>query len=324
MKALSDEEFIDAWHKALGSPAAVQRETGLSIRGIYSRRARLAERGVILQSVPKTKAGEENAKPHGWTIAHQPWERRRRFEVTDGTVVMFSDCHWLPDHHELGQKALEAVIRELKPKLVVCGGDALNADVLGRWDPTRGHHRRFDIREELECVREHFDRVEACAGPKTMLAWVMGNHDLRLSRWIAVNADKLLNMPYTRLEEWVPRWPLSWTVEVNSGKPSMTVLRHRNLPGMLHLQSMKAGTHYCHGHRHKIGVHIQPTFSGYLYSVDAGSLSDPDSDAHDYEEGAPAHAQGFAVLTYRKGRLLPPELCVVSDGVAVFRGQIVA
>jgi hypothetical protein len=30
---------------------------------------------------------------------------------------------------------------------------------------------------------------------------------------------------------------------------------------------------------------------------------------------------GFAVLTFRNGKLLPPELCEVIDGVAYFRGE---
>lgn len=119
----------------------------------------------------------------------------------------------------------------------------------------------------------------------------------------------------------MPDFPLSWTVEVNPGKPGMTVIRHRNQSGMLHLQAMRAGCHYVHGHVHKLGVHRHPAFGRILYSVDTGSLADPDSDAFDYAEGAPAHAQGFAVLTYRDGKLLPPELCEMIEGRAWWRGD---
>ena len=101
----------------------------------------------------------------------------------------------------------------------------------------------------------------------------------------------------------------------------MTVIRHRNQPGMLHLQGQKAGCHYVHGHLHRLNVHTLATFAGYRYSVDAGSLADPKSNGFDYMEGNAEHCQGFAVLTYRDGRLLMPELCYVQDGVAYFRGQ---
>src|SRR5690606_40924274 len=89
----------------------------------------------------------------------------------------------------------------------------------------------------------------------------------------------------------------------------------------LHLQGQKAGCHYVHGHLHRLNVHTLATFAGYRYSVDAGSLADPKSNGFDYMEGNAEHCQGFAVLTYRDGRLLMPELCYVQDGVAYFRGQ---
>ena len=65
------------------------------------------------------------------------------------------------------------------------------------------------------------------------------------------------------------------------------------------------------------------TFAGVRYSVDCGSLADPDSDAFDYAEGNAPHAQGFAVLTYKGGKLLPPELVEIVNGEAVFRGEVV-
>jgi hypothetical protein len=89
---------------------------------------------------------------------------------------------------------------------------------------------------------------------------------------------------------------------------------------MLHLQAQKAGVHYIHGHLHKLNVHRMPTYAGVRYSVDCGSLADSDSEGFDYAEGNVPHAQGFTVLTYRDGKLMPPEICEVVDGQAWFRG----
>ena len=125
------------------------------------------------------------------------------------------------------------------------------------------------------------------------------------------------------LEDWVPAWPLSWTVEINAGGPGMLVVRHRNQAGMLHLQAVKAACHYAHGHLHRINTHTVATYNGPRFSIDCGSISDPDSDGFDYAEGAAPHVQGFVVLTYKGGKLLPPELCVVQDQVAYFRGRAV-
>ena len=313
---ISAKEFVDAWAKCGGSPSRVSQHTGLSLRNVYARRTRIERlHGIALQTVEARGLETAYAPP-----AH--FERRRRFEVADGTVIVFSDPHWLPDHDQVGQNALETLIARLKPQLIVCGGDALDGTQIGRWDPTRGHHKQASLREQMDCMVEHFTAIQKVAG-KARLAWTIGNHDLRLSRYVAVQAEHLLDMPYTRLEDWAPAWPLSWTVEINAGGPGMTVIRHRNQAGMLHLQGQKAGCHYVHGHLHKLNVHRLATFAGIRYSVDTGSLADPDSDAFDYAEGGPDHAQGFAVLTYKDGHLLPPELCEVVRGQAWFRGASV-
>ena len=313
---LTDAQFIKAWALCGGSPATVARETGLGVRSVYARRADLERRGTELRSNPRDGQFTDRAPP-----AH--FERRRNFTILNGTAIVFSDPHWLPDHGRIGTDALEVICHELKPQLVVCGGDALDGTQIGRWDPTRGHHKQASLREQLDCMKANFDSVQNASG-KAQFAWTIGNHDLRLSRYVAVHAEHMLDLPFTRLEDWVPGWPLSWTVEINAGTAGMTVIRHRNQAGMLHLQGQKAGCHYVHGHLHKLNVHRLPTFAGVRYSIDAGSLADPSSDVFDYAEGGPDHAQGFAVLTFKDGKLLPPELCEVLDGDAIFRGEVVA
>lgn len=310
---VSADDFVKAWTSAGGSPSEVAKLTGLTLRNIYARRARLEKLNGI--TLPTTDPyGRENA------YAPAQFMRRRNFEITDGVVVVFSDPHWLPDHATVGQDALEAIIGRLKPQLIVCGGDALDGNTISRFDPTRGHHKRFSVREELDTCVMHFQAIQKVAG-KARLAWCLGNHDVRLSRYVAVQAPYMLDMPFTRLDDWFPAWPLSWTVEINSGAPGMTVIRHRNQAGMLHLQAQKAGVHYVHGHLHRLNVHRAATFQGVRYSVDTGSVADPASDAFDYAEGGPDHAQGFAVLTFRDGLLMPPELCEVVRGQAWFRGE---
>jgi hypothetical protein len=314
---VNDQEFIKIWRKT-GSPSELRDLLGVAETNVYARRKRIEKRyGITLATVPNLKRDT----PYSPVLQ---FERRRKFEVKNGIVVIFSDPHWLPDHSTTAHDALEAVVRKLKPVGVICGGDAVDGDTISRYDPTRGHHKRFTVREELECVKEHFDSLDnvmdrAC--PKAFRSWILGNHDVRLSRFVATKAPELTDLPYTRLEDWVPRWPLSWTAEINSGTDGMTVVRHRNQAGMLHMQGMKAGCHYVHGHLHRLNVHTLATFAGYRYSVDTGSLADPESDGFDYGEGGPNHCQGFAVLTYRNHKLMMPELCYVQDGKAYFRGE---
>lgn len=309
---MDNQAFARAWAEAGGSPQRVAKETGLTLRWVYRKRIECEKDGIILPTNPTGKGNAPYAPP-----AH--FERRRAFAVPNGTILVFSDPHWLPDHSSAGTDAVVKACRKLKPELVVCGGDALDGTQISRFDPTRGHHKPYGLREQLECMKANFDRIHAAAG-KAGLAWTLGNHDLRLSRYVAVQAEYLLDLPMTRLEDWAPAWVLSWAVELNAGTPGHTVIRHRNLQGMLHLQALRAATHMVHGHLHRLNVHRAPTFAGVRYSVDCGVLADPHSDAFDYAEGSPDAQQGFVVLTYRDGKLMPPELCEIIDGVPWFRG----
>lgn len=312
---VTDEEFVAAW-KRYGSPDRIAKELGLQIRGLYKRRSNLAKRGIYLPTAPAGTGGTKE-----W-VPRLEFERCRKFEVDTGTAIVFSDPHWLPDHTPVPMRALVRLCEVLRPKLVVCGGDAVDGDTISRWDPTRGHHKRFTVREELDTVREHFDQLDAVLG-KTPRAWTLGNHDVRLSRFVAMKCPELADMDGMRLEDWAPKWPLSWTVAINAGTPGHTVIRHRNQAGMLHLQAQKAGVHYVHGHLHRMNDNANPGFAGIRYSVDAGSLADPDSEGFDYMEGNIPHVCGFAVLTYQAGRLLKPEFCYLDGGRMWFRGAAV-
>ena len=65
-------------------------------------------------------------------------------------------------------------------------------------------------------------------------------------------------------------------------------------------------------------------YNGRRWGVDTGTLSDPHGPQFEYGENNPTpHTSGFAVLTFRGGKLLPPELCEVHDGAAYFRGEVV-
>jgi hypothetical protein len=65
------------------------------------------------------------------------------------------------------------------------------------------------------------------------------------------------------------------------------------------------------------------TYGGRHYGVQCGTLSEPRAPSFEYAEDTPDPGRaGFAVLTWRDGLLLPPELVECDDaGVAWFRGE---
>ena len=103
--SLSDSDFIKAWHRAGGSPQTMHEQTGVRVRAIYARRKSIEQRhGIALATVARD--GLQNANSPYSPPAH--FERRRKFEITDGSVVVFSDPHFVPDHSTVAQDALEA------------------------------------------------------------------------------------------------------------------------------------------------------------------------------------------------------------------------
>ena len=59
----SDDEFIAAWESNHFSPHATAKHLGLDIRGVYKRRANLANKGVILKTNPQSNG---NGSKFGW------------------------------------------------------------------------------------------------------------------------------------------------------------------------------------------------------------------------------------------------------------------
>jgi hypothetical protein len=310
----TDEEFIAVWRK-YNSPSMVAKALNADLSSVYKRRARLSEKGIDLPTIDD-KNNHTPFSPDINPASH--FEKRRQIDIKDGHVIIYSDPHFYPDHNSVAQDALLTLIKELKPKAVLCGGDALDGTQIGRHEPTRGWHEPASLQEQLKSMCNAMTEIKKAAkGAITYMT--LGNHDARLSRYLAVNAPHMKGLPGGKLEDYIPSWPLSWTVEINKS----LILRHRPLGGMLHLQAQKAGCHFAHGHLHKLGCIATPQYHGFKFSIDCGSLADPKSDAFDYTEDGPPHVQGFAVLKYKNGELLWPEFCYVMDNQAYFRGSVV-
>jgi hypothetical protein len=81
----TDEEFIAAWDRCLGSPGEVAKALGITERNIHARRKSLAAKGVLLHTVD---AYGRNTSHSGPLVQ---FERRRLFDVANGSVVVFSD-----------------------------------------------------------------------------------------------------------------------------------------------------------------------------------------------------------------------------------------
>ena len=86
--------------------------------------------------------------------------------------------------------------------------------------------------------------------------------------------------------------------------------------------TLKSGRSIVTGHLHRLLVTPWADYNGRRWGVDTGTLSDPLSAQFEYgENNSTPHTPGFAVLTFKDGYMLPPELCEVINGRAYFRGE---
>ena len=309
----TDEEIIEAYRR-FGSPKRVADHLGISERIAYTRRTKLEAQGVQL---PSFAAKQATVIEKHTTI---PVDRRViTHEIENGTVVVGSDAHYWPGEATVAHKAFVEVIKSLKPRAVVMNGDVLDGARITRHDALFGSVTPT-VRQEIEACQERLGEVEN-ASKNSVKIWLYGNHDTRLWRYIHINAFELEGMVGTDLwADYFPGWHHGWRMDINDS----VVIKHRLANGIhaAYNNTLRAGRTMVTGHLHRLCVTPWGDYNGRRWGVDTGCLADPTGEQFRYMEEAPTSGcSGFAVLTFKDGMLLPPELCEVIDGHAYFRGQ---
>lgn len=315
----TDAEFIAAWQKAGGSPRQVAALLDMSERAVYGRRERIEKRGVSLptMSLPANDARNVYLDPNDG----RSYCKRRPFSVESGAVVVFSDAHWWPGRDvTLAHRALLKIIRDIKPVAVIANGDVLDAPRISRHEPN-GWEEAPALFAEVETVAAHLAEIrDAARGAATFRT--IGNHDIRFDRMLATRVPDVKHLAGMMLRDHLPDWPESWSVEINAS----VMVKHRWHNGIHgpYNNVLKGGRSIVTGHLHRLFATPYTDYNGRRYGVDCGTLAEIGGPQFDYSEDAPTNwGSGFAVLTFHRGRMLPPEFCEVLHGEAFFRGSIV-
>jgi len=325
---VSTEDFISAW-KIAGSPKLVADMLGLSTRAAMGRRQRLMQLGHHLPSFnAKAACGGINAEKHKRNlklaaVRAKYLQKEIHLPIKNGIVIVFSDAHYWPGEPTVAHRALLAICKQHKPKLVIANGDIFDGAAISR-HPRAGFEHRPKVREEIDAVCTRMREIEKAAG-RAQLIRTIGNHDMRFESYISSNAPELENVTGTSLFDYLPKWDGCFALHLNQKTDGHTVIRHKHVAGGVHSaynSTLRSGCHYVHGHLHKLQVIPFGDYRGRRYGVDTGCLADPHSEQFSYTEAGPLNwCSGFALLTYVNGKLLIPELCEVIDGVAWFRGE---
>ena len=314
---MSDEDFIKAWEQGNGSPRKVAELLNIDERWVYKRRFALAGRGVILKTIPASHAKGK------WTRddVGRAYKKQNEFQIDTGTILVFSDAHWWPDHERtVANEALHVLIKDLKPKAIVANGDLFDGARTSRHAPL-GWAELPSVRGELEICQERMTDIEMLLPKGCEKFWNVGNHDARFDRALVTNAPEYEGV-VERLEDKFDRWDFAWSLMVNDD----VVIKHRYHNGIhaAYNNALKSGKTIVTGHLHRLAVTPWADYNGRRWGVDTGTLAQPHGPQFDYAENNPSpHTSGFAVLTFKDGVLLPPELVEVLNDRAYFRGQCI-
>ena len=333
MLTATDQDFIAAWQR-LKRPSDVAKALNLSTRQVFTRRRSLeTKHGIVLNSENSRVCNESTRGPSGaaFRASKLAAERAVKYEgemhdtIKDGVVLVASDCHYWPGIVTVAHEAFCRLAKKLKPEMVVLNGDILDGARISR-HPRIMWEQQPHLKDEIHTVQDRCAEIERAAGNAKLIRTI-GNHDARFENYLSGRVAEVEGMPGTTLLDFLPKWRAGWALHLNAHADGWVCIRHRPVAGGLHAainSTLKAGVSYVHGHLHQLKVTPWSDYRGRRYGVDCGTMADITGPQFTYVEAGPVNwASGFAVLTFREGRLLPPEIAVVEGGKAWFRGEAV-
>ena len=314
---IPDAEFIELVRKHGISETA--KRIGLDRRDVQRRRNRLEGKHKEIIDAPKSqRMAAGTAIPTSGA--------RYMLECWDGVVIVGSDAHYWPGIVTTAHRAFVRAAKEFAPKAIILNGDVFDGASVSRHARIGWEHRPSVI-DEIEACKERLGEIEEVAG-NAKLIWTLGNHDARFESRLANVAPEYARVHGVHLKDHFPVWQTAWTCRING----QVEVKHRWKGGIhaTHNNAVQSGLSMVTGHLHSLKVTPWTDYTGTRYGVDCGTLAHASEGAQfiDYTEAGPCNwRSGFAVLTFRKGRLLMPEVVQVFDeaaGEVEFRGKVYA
>jgi hypothetical protein len=244
--------------------------------------------------------------------------------ILDGTVIVFSDAHFIPGQRTTAFKGLLWAIQEFSPKAIIANGDCFDGASISRHDVT--DQPQTSVVQELKACQGALDEIEEIAKKvrhNVKLVFTWGNHDIRFGNRLAQHAPQFKDVQGFKLTDHIPNWDFCWAVWPTDN----VIIKHRYKGGIhaTHNNTVNAGVSVITGHLHSLKVTPFSDYNGVRYGVDTGTLAETDGPQFTYAELNPSnHRSGFAVLNFHNGKLLWPQLaCKFDEGLIDFRGQII-
>ena len=323
-KAFLDEQDFISEFQRLGA-TKLAKTYNLNVRTVLQRRANIeASRGIPIRF-----------SQHEHLTIHrvEDFPGRLTLNIYDGVVIVAGDAHYWPAARpSLMHKALVHFTRkfaeEKSLRAIVMNGDVTDFPRLSHW-PNVDWQKRPTVRDEIEVCTDRLHEIATAAG-KIEKIWTLGNHDARWSIYLARNAAEIEGVTGINLKDHFPLWSPCWSLMVNPDHGAGTAfIKHRGSSAGKHAASLnveKAGYSTITNHLHNAQVRPYNDLRPYtLYGVDTGCIADPYGPQFLYLEDNPRNwRSAFAILTFKDGKLMMPELVLGWNEKQVqFRGGLV-
>jgi hypothetical protein len=316
-QSCTDVEFIKLWGE-YGTASKIAAHLNIATRAVFLRRRWIEDHYKIkLNSADLRGAAYDNRS------SHSPL-KQTHLGIEDGTVIVFSDAHFIPGQRSTAFKGLLWAIQEFKPKAVICNGDAFDGASISRHDVT--DQPQTSVIQELKACQGALGEIEETAKAarhNVKLVFTWGNHDIRFGNRLAQHAPQFKEVKGFKLTDHIPDWDFCWTCWPTDD----VIVKHRYKGGVhaTHNNTVNAGVSIVTGHLHSLKVTPFSDYNGNRFGVDTGTLAETDGPQFTYGELNPSnHRSGFAVLTFFNGKLLWPELVhKFEENHIEFRGEVI-
>jgi hypothetical protein len=308
----TDDEFIEIV-RAVG-PSRATKILGCNERNVYARKARLEE-----------KLGHSITGP---TFIRPAFPGRVPLEIKNGVALVGGDAHIWPGPASTAMRAFKKFCDDIKPSAVILNGDVLDFPRLSRhpqsWETAP------DAQEEIEAAQDYLGDIVSACSRKTQKIWTIGNHDQRFEGMIANSIPQYRGVKGVHLADHFPAWQKAMSCMINEQiRGGETIVKHIPKGSGINAtrgSTLNGGISFVHNHLHSQNVRPISDYRDHdRYGVDTGMLADKEHKAFGYAQDAPLDwRSGFAVLTYKDGLLMPPELVTKMSPTTVwFRGQVI-
>lgn len=318
----TDEEFIKIWNEH-HSTTAVAKVIGVDESNVRIRRRAIEKRYNIILALKdpfKRKAFDQSMLVTSDRV-------EVKFNLKNGVILVAGDQHYHPDQVPVMHRAIVYLAKKMKPFAIIWNGDTCDFPSISR-HPSIGHEKYPTVKEELDTVCDRSDEIIK-ASPNSKRVWNLGNHDLRFESRLAAMTPEYKDVQGIHLKDHIHGWTPAWFVTINEGQQSHTEIRHREKGGIHagYTGVVSAGVNIITGHDHRAEVVAFDDRRGRRYAVRHGMTADSCRDPQfvNYLEGRKTNWQsGLAVLTYRDGTLLQPELALkFGENSFEFRGEVI-